>query len=56
VVDFGWGACVGYDALISAALAFVVYVLAGAVAGALLGPLAVSRRTALAMRSAFKSS
>jgi hypothetical protein len=38
--------------LISAALTFVVYVLAGAVAGALLGPLAVSRRTALAIAPA----
>jgi hypothetical protein len=52
VVGFGWGACVGYDALISATLAFVVYVLAGAVAGALLGPLAVSRRTVLALAPA----
>src|SRR5271169_2477193 len=29
---FGWAACVGYDALISAVLAFIVYGLAGAVA------------------------
>jgi hypothetical protein len=46
---FGWAACVGYDALISAVLAFIVYGLAGAVADALLGPLSVPRRTILAL-------
>jgi 4-amino-4-deoxy-L-arabinose transferase-like glycosyltransferase len=48
VTGFGWAACVGYDALISAVLAFIVYALAGVVADALLGPLSDSRRTALA--------
>jgi hypothetical protein len=48
VTGFGWVACVGYDALISAVLAFIVYALAGVVADALLGPLSGSRRTALA--------
>src|SRR5438034_9720458 len=46
---FGWAACVGYDALISAVLAFIVYGLSGAVADALLGPLSVPRRTILAL-------
>jgi hypothetical protein len=49
VTGFGWAACVGYDALISAVLALIVYALAGVVADALLGPLSVSRRTALAL-------
>ena len=31
VTGFGWAACVGYDALISGVLAFVVYRLAGIV-------------------------
>jgi hypothetical protein len=35
---FGWAACVGYDALISAALTLVVFVVTDAVAGVLLGP------------------
>jgi hypothetical protein len=48
VTGFGWAACVGYDALISAVLAFIVYALAGVVADSLLGPLSVSRRAALA--------
>jgi hypothetical protein len=34
---FGWAACVGYDAVISAALALVVFGVADAVAGMLLG-------------------
>jgi hypothetical protein len=46
---FGWAVCVGYDALISAVLAFIVYGLAGAVADTLIGPLSVPRRTALAL-------
>jgi hypothetical protein len=49
VTGFGWAACVGYDALISVVLAFVIYRLAGIVADALLGPVSVSRRTALAL-------
>jgi hypothetical protein len=49
---FGWASCVGYDALISAALAVIVYGLAGAVADALLGPLSVSKRTILALAPA----
>ena len=49
VTGFGWAACVGYDALISAVLAFIVYALAGVVADSLLGSLSVSRRTALAL-------
>ena len=49
VTGFGWAACVGYDALISAVLALIVYGLAGVVADALLGPLSVPRRTALAL-------
>jgi hypothetical protein len=52
VTGFGWAACVGYDALISGVLAFVVYRLAGIVTDALLGPVSVSRRTALALVSA----
>src|SRR5262249_52569803 len=48
VTGFGWAACVGYDALISAFLAVIVYALAGVVADALLGPLSVAKRTALA--------
>jgi hypothetical protein len=48
VTGFGWAACVGYDALISAFLAFIVYALAGIVADALLGPLSGAKRTALA--------
>jgi hypothetical protein len=38
VTGFGWAACVGYDALISAALALAVFGVAEAVAGILLGP------------------
>jgi len=49
VTGFGWAACVGYDALISGVLAFVVYRLAGIVADAPLGPVSVLRRTALAI-------
>jgi hypothetical protein len=49
VTGFGWAACVGYDALISAILALIVYGLAGAVARKLLGPLSVPRHTALAL-------
>ena len=49
VTGFGWAACVGYDALISTVLTLVVYGLAGVVADALLGPLSVPRRTALAL-------
>jgi hypothetical protein len=49
VTGFGWAACVGYDALISVLLAFVIYRLAGIVADALLGPVSVSGRTALAL-------
>jgi hypothetical protein len=48
VTGFGWAACVSYDALISGVLAFMVYGLAGVVADALLGPISVPRRTALA--------
>jgi hypothetical protein len=53
LTGFGWAACVGYDALISAALAFVVYVLATTVAGAMLRPLSGPWSTALALASAF---
>jgi hypothetical protein len=49
VTGFGWAACVGYDALISAVLAFIVFGLAGDVADLLLGHLSVPRRTALAL-------
>jgi hypothetical protein len=52
VTGFGWAACVGYDAFISAVLAFIVFGLAGDVADALLGPLSVLRRTALALMPA----
>ena len=45
---FGWAACVGYDALISAGLALIIFGLANAVAGELLGPVSVRRRAALA--------
>jgi hypothetical protein len=48
MTGFGWAACVGYDALISGILAFIIYGLAGAVADALLGPLSFLRRTVLA--------
>jgi hypothetical protein len=48
-IGFGWVACVGYDALISAVLAVIVYGLAGAVADALLGPISILRRTILAL-------
>ena len=47
---FGWAACVGYDALISAALALVIFRVADAVAGMLLGPTWLG--TALALLSA----
>jgi hypothetical protein len=47
---FGWAACVGYDALISAALALAVFGVADAVAGMLLGPTWLG--TALALLSA----
>jgi hypothetical protein len=47
---FGWAACVGYDALISAALALAVFGVADAVAGMLLGPTGLG--TALALLSA----
>jgi MFS family permease len=49
---FGWAACVGYDALISAGLAFIIYGLTDAVAGALLGSLSMRRRTVLAFLAA----
>ena len=49
---FGWAACVGYDALISAGLALIIYGLADAVTGALLGPLSMRRRTVLAFLAA----
>ena len=52
MTGFGWAACVGYDALISAGLAFIIYGLADVVAGALLGPLSIRRRTALAFLAA----
>ena len=48
MTGFGWAACVGYDALISGILAFIIYGLAGVVADAMLGPLSVLRRTAVA--------
>jgi len=47
---FGWAACVGYDALISAALALAVFGVTDAVAGMLLGPTWLG--TALALLSA----
>jgi hypothetical protein len=47
---FGWAACVGYDALISAALALAVFGVADAVADMLLGPTWLG--TALALLSA----
>jgi hypothetical protein len=47
---FGWATCVGYDALISAALALAVFGVADAVAGMLLGPTWLG--TALALLSA----
>jgi hypothetical protein len=47
---FGWAACVGYDALISAALALAVFGVTDAVAGVLLGPTWLG--TALALLSA----
>jgi hypothetical protein len=49
VTGFGWAACVGYDALISAVLALIVYGLAGVVADKLLGPPSVPRRTTFAL-------
>jgi hypothetical protein len=49
---FGWAACVGYDALISAGLALIIFGLADAVAGELLGPVSVRRRAALAFLAA----
>jgi hypothetical protein len=48
---FGWEACVGYDALISAGLAFIIYGLADTMA-TLLGPLSVQRRAVLAFLTA----
>jgi hypothetical protein len=51
MTEFGWAPCVGYDALISGVLAFIVYGLTGVVADALLGPVSVLRRTALAFVS-----
>jgi len=50
VTGFGWAACVGYDALISAALALAVFGVADTVAGILLGPTLLG--TALALLSA----
>jgi hypothetical protein len=47
---FGWAACVGYDALISAALALAVFGVADVVAGTLLGSTWLG--TALAFLSA----
>src|SRR5262249_47326606 len=38
VIKFGWAACVGYDALISAALSLAVFSVANAIANILLGP------------------
>jgi hypothetical protein len=52
MTGFGWAACVGYDALISASLAFIIYGLADAVACSLLGPLSMRRRTVLAFVAA----
>jgi hypothetical protein len=52
LTGFGRGAWVGYDALISAGLAILIYALTDAVAGALLGPLSVQRRTVLAFLAA----
>ena len=49
---FGWAACVGYDALISAGLALIIFGLADAVAGELLGPVSMRRRAALAFLAA----
>src|SRR5262245_217110 len=49
---FGWAQCVGYDALISAGLALIIFGLADAVAGELLGPVSVRRRAALAFLAA----
>jgi hypothetical protein len=50
VTGFGWAACVGYDALISAALALAVFGVANAVSGVLLGPTWLG--TAIALLSA----
>lgn len=47
MTGFGWAACVGYDALISGVLAFIIYGVAGVVADALLGPISVLRRIVL---------
>jgi hypothetical protein len=49
---FGWAPCVGYDALISAGLALIIFGLADAVAGELLGPVSMRRRAALAFLAA----
>jgi hypothetical protein len=53
LTGFGWAACVGYDAVISALLAVTVYGLAHIVSMALLGPLSIRRRTTLALVTAF---
>jgi hypothetical protein len=47
-IGFGWAACVGYDAIISAGLAIIIYGLAVAMAGTLLGPLSMQWRSSLA--------
>jgi hypothetical protein len=52
VTGFGWAACVGYDALISAGLALIIYGFTDAVVGELFGPFSVRRRNALAFLAA----
>jgi hypothetical protein len=51
-VGFGWAACVGYDALISAGLAIIIFGLTDTTLGTLLGPLSARRRLALAFLTA----
>jgi hypothetical protein len=51
-VGFGWAACVGYDALISAGLAIIIYGLTDTTLGKLLGPLPARRRIGLAFLTA----
>jgi hypothetical protein len=52
LTGFGWAACVGYDAVVSALLAVTVYGLAHIMCMALLGPLSIRRRTTLALVTA----
>jgi len=52
LTGFGWAACVGYDAVVSAVLAVTVYGLAHIMCMALLGPLSIRRRTTLALVTA----